>query len=51
MHWTGTWTTASAFIDGATLENRTLRMLMRTSIAGKTLRVRLSMPMELNRLS
>ena len=42
MHWTGTWTTASAFIDGATLENRTLRMLMRTSIAGKTLRVRLS---------
>jgi len=42
MHWTGTWTTASAFIDGASLENRTLRMLMRTSIAGKTLRVRLS---------
>ncbi len=42
MHWTGTWTTASAFIDGATLENRTLRMLMRTSIAGKILRVRLS---------
>ena len=42
MHWTGTWTTASAFIDGATLENRTLRMLMRTSIAGKTMRLRLS---------
>jgi len=42
MHWTGTWTTASAFIDGASFENRTLRMLMRTSVAGKTLRVRLS---------
>jgi len=42
MHWTGTWTTASAFIDGAMVENRTLRMLMRTSIAGDTLRVRLS---------
>ena len=42
MHWTGTWTTASAFIDGAMLDNRTLRMLMRTSIAGETLRLRLS---------
>ena len=42
MHWTGTWTTASALIDGATVENRTLRMLVRTSIAGESLRVRLS---------
>ena len=42
MHWTGTWTTASAFIDGATVENRSLRMLMRTSIDGDTLRLRLS---------
>ena len=42
MHWTGTWTTASAFIDGAIVENRTLRMLMRTSIAGETVRLRLS---------
>ena len=42
MHWTGTWTTSSAAIDGASIENRTLRMLMRTSIAGKTVRARLS---------
>jgi len=42
MDWTGTWTTASALIDGATVENRTLRMLVRTSIAGESLRVRLS---------
>ena len=42
MHFTGTWTTASAFIEGASFENRTLRMCMRTSCAGKTLRIRLS---------
>jgi lysophospholipase L1-like esterase len=42
MHWTGTWTTSSAAVDGASFENRTLRMLMRTSIAGAAVRVRLS---------
>ena len=42
MHWTGTWTTSSASIDGAMVENQTLRMLVRTSIAGEVLRVRLS---------
>ena len=42
MHWTGTWTTSSAAIEGASFENRTLRMAMRTSMAGKTVRVRLS---------
>ncbi len=42
MHWTGTWTTASAAVDGAAFENRTLRMCMRASIAGKTARIRLS---------
>ena len=41
MHWTGAWSTGSAFIEWATLENRTLRLLMRTSIAGEPLRVRL----------
>ena len=42
MHWTGTWTTSSALVDGASLENQTLRMMMRTSIAGSTVRLRLS---------
>ena len=32
MHWTGTWTTAFAFIDGASRENRILRVLIRRNL-------------------
>jgi len=41
-HWVGTWTTAPAPAEGAALSNHTLRMNVRASLGGDTLRVRLS---------
>jgi lysophospholipase L1-like esterase len=41
-HWVGTWTTAPAPAEGVALSNHTLRMNVRASIGGDTLRVRLS---------
>jgi lysophospholipase L1-like esterase len=41
-HWVGTWTTAPAPAEGAAFNNHTLRMNVRASIGGDTLRVRLS---------
>jgi lysophospholipase L1-like esterase len=42
LHWVGTWTTAPAPAEGAAFSNQTLRMNVRASIGGDTLRVRLS---------
>jgi lysophospholipase L1-like esterase len=42
MHWVGTWATAPAPAEGVALANQTLRMNLRISIGGSTLRVRLS---------
>ncbi len=42
MHWVGTWATAPAPAEGAAFSNQTLRMNVRISIGGDTLRVRLS---------
>ena len=42
LHWVGTWTTAPAPAEGAAFSNHTLRMSIRASIGGDTLRVRLS---------
>jgi lysophospholipase L1-like esterase len=42
MHWTGTWTTTPAPIEGLALRDQTLRMIARISIGGGSLRVRLS---------
>jgi lysophospholipase L1-like esterase len=42
QHWTGSWTTSPALVDEARIENRTLRMIMRPSLAGKTIRLRFS---------
>lgn len=42
QHWVGSWTTSPALVDDARLENRTLRMIVRPSLAGKFLRVRFS---------
>src|SRR5437899_5568077 len=41
-HWVGTWTTAPAPAEGAAFSNHTVRMNVRASIGGDTLRVRLS---------
>ena len=41
-HWVGTWTTAPAPAEGAAFSNHTLRMNVRISLGGDTLRVRLS---------
>jgi lysophospholipase L1-like esterase len=41
-HWVGTWTTAPAPAEGTAFSNHTLRMNVRASIGGDTLRVRLS---------
>jgi lysophospholipase L1-like esterase len=41
-HWVGTWTTAPAPAEGAGFSNHTLRMNVRASLGGDTLRVRLS---------
>ena len=42
LRWVGTWTTAPAPADGAAFSNHTVRMNVRASIGGDTLRVRLS---------
>ena len=42
LHWVGTWTTAPAPAEGVAFSNHTLRMNIRASIGGDTLRVRLS---------
>ena len=42
QHWVGTWTTAPAPAEGAAFSNHTLRMNVRASIGGDTIRVRLS---------
>src|SRR5262249_53615864 len=41
-HWIGTWTTAPAPAEGAAFSNHTVRMNVRASLGGDTLRVRLS---------
>src|SRR6058998_2063794 len=41
-HWVGTWTTAPAPAEGVAFSNHTVRMNVRSSIGGDTLRVRLS---------
>src|SRR6266446_2296958 len=41
-HWVGTWTTAPAPAEGVAFSNHTVRMNVRASIGGDTLRVRLS---------
>jgi lysophospholipase L1-like esterase len=41
-HWVGTWTTAPAPAEGVAFSNQTLRMNVRASLGGDTLRVRLS---------
>ena len=41
-HWVGTWATAPAQAEGVAFNNQTLRMHPRISLAGKSLRVRLS---------
>ena len=41
-HWVGTWTAAPAPAEGAAFSNQTLRMNVRASLGGDTLRVRLS---------
>jgi lysophospholipase L1-like esterase len=42
VHWVGTWTAAPAPADGVAFSNHTLRMNVRASLGGDTLRVRLS---------
>jgi hypothetical protein len=42
LHWVGTWTTAPAPAEGVAFSNHTVRMNVRASIGGDTLRVRLS---------
>lgn len=42
LHWVGTWTAAPAPAEGAAFSNHTVRMNVRASIGGDTLRVRLS---------
>ena len=42
LHWVGTWTTAPAPAEGVVFSNHTLRMNLRASIGGDTLRVHLS---------
>jgi lysophospholipase L1-like esterase len=41
-HWVGTWTTTPAPAEGGAFSNHTLRMNVRASIGGDTLRIRLS---------
>src|SRR5829696_5526220 len=41
-HWVGTWTAAPAPADGGAFNNHTLRMILRVSIGGSRLRVRIS---------
>ena len=43
MHWVGTWATAPApSVAGQALINHTLRMTLRNSLGGDTVRVRIS---------
>src|SRR5262249_48754114 len=42
QHWVGTWTTTPAPVEGVALGNQTLRMIVRVSIGGSSVRVRLS---------
>jgi lysophospholipase L1-like esterase len=42
QHWVGTWTTTPAPAEGAAFSNHTVRMNVRASLGGDTLRVRLS---------
>jgi len=42
QHWVGTWTTAPAPARNGAFNNQTLRMTMRASLGGDTLRVRIS---------
>ena len=42
QHWVGTWTTAPAPAETGAFTNQTLRMTMRASLGGDTLRVRIS---------
>ncbi len=41
-HWVGTWTTAPAPAETGAFNNQTLRMTMRASLGGDTVRVRIS---------
>ena len=42
QHWVGTWTTAPAPAETGAFTNQTLRMTMRASLGGDTVRVRVS---------
>ena len=42
QHWVGTWTTAPASAETGAFNNQTLRMTMRASVGGHTVRVRIS---------
>ncbi len=42
LHWVGTWTTAPAPAESGAFSNQTLRMTMRASLGGDTVRVRIS---------
>src|SRR6266849_2704596 len=42
QHWVGTWTTAPAPAETGAFSNQTLRMTMRASLGGETVRVRIS---------
>src|SRR5262249_2624448 len=42
QHWVGTWTTAPAPAETGAFTNQTLRMTMRGSLGGNTVRVRIS---------
>src|SRR5437763_2554770 len=42
QHWVGTWTTAPAPAETGAFTNQTLRMTMRASLGGNTVRVRIS---------
>ena len=42
QHWVGTWTTAPAPAETGAFNNQTLRMTMRASLGGHTVRVRIS---------
>jgi len=42
QHWVGTWTTAPAPAETGAFTNQTLRMTMRASLGGDTVRVRIS---------
>jgi hypothetical protein len=42
LHWVGSWTTAPALAESGAFSNQTLRMTMRASLGGDTVRVRIS---------